>query len=210
MEIEPEVVASTMEGPAYNDLRRAIDAYKRSGNPDYVLEALQELSDEHTSTLRRLTGMLKIESAYRHVTSYALRNVLPLLVFAHHTDVATALSEQLVANDLPAAVVTGATPRGRRDAYMQLFNSGDLPVLIATMGSMGVAVNLQESCSNVLFIEQDWAPGVIDQALGRVYRRGQDKPVDVVTLVVPGSIDEPVAMILVRKRAGIDLIVKET
>jgi SNF2 family DNA or RNA helicase len=211
VDIDPELVASSMEGDAYKDLRRAIEAYRRSGNPEYVLEALQELSSEHTSTLRRLTGMLKIEGAYQRIlTRHAQDEGMPLLVFTHHTDVAISITEQLTQAGIYTEVVTGATPRGHRDAYMRAFNNGALPVLIATMGSMGVAVNLQEACSEVLVVEEDWAPGALDQAIGRVYRRGQAKPVHVTTLAVPGSIDEPVHMVLNRKREGIDLLVKET
>ena len=58
-------------------------------------------------------------------------------------------------------------------------------VLFATDAG-GVGLNLQQAASCCINIELPWNPAVLEQRIGRIYRLGQKRPIDVYNLVSPG------------------------
>ena len=75
-------------------------------------------------------------------------------------------------------------------------------MFIGQIKAAGASINLQ-AAENVIFIEASWSPGDNDQALSRVYRNGQTKPVLVRFTYLKGSVDEAVNRALARKAATI-------
>ncbi len=101
------------------------------------------------------------------------------------------------------AHITGAISAAGRDAAAQRFqNNPECRVLIGTTRAMSEGLNLQ-AASVVVFLDQDWTPAAVDQAIGRAHRRGQTKPVHVVTLAAADTVDEDIAALLKRKRGVI-------
>lgn len=99
--------------------------------------------------------------------------------------------------------ITGAVSAEGRDAAVQSFqNDQRHRVLVGTTRAMGEGLNLQ-AASIVIFLDQDWTPAAIDQAIGRAHRRGQTKPIHVVTLAAANTVDEDIAALLERKRGVI-------
>lgn len=60
------------------------------------------------------------------------------------------------------------TERWKREA-----EGGEGPILVGTMKSIGEGLNLQ-AASTAVFYEEDYLPGTMHQALGRINRRGQE------------------------------------
>lgn len=73
-------------------------------------------------------------------------------------------------------------------------------VLLATIASCGVGLNL--TCANHCFLmEPSWNPGTEEQALNRIHRIGQSKPVHVVKLIADNTIEQNINALCDRKRA---------
>ena len=63
----------------------------------------------------------------------------------------------------------------------------------------GVAITLT-AAAKLVFVEQSWTPGDLDQAMKRIHRIGQTRPVHIQTAYLAGSLDDAVTSVLVRKR----------
>lgn len=101
-----------------------------------------------------------------------------LIIFAYYKMTIASLKEYL--KEFGAVALNGDEPANRRQANIDRFiNDPTCRVLIAQPKSGGVGLNLQENCSNVLFIELPLTPGDFTQAISRVYRQGQLNPVTI-------------------------------
>jgi SNF2 family DNA or RNA helicase len=77
------------------------------------------------------------------------------------------------------------------------FNSGVSRLLFLTSaGSEGI--NLQKA-ERVLHFDMAWNPAAMEQRTGRMYRRGQEKNVEEVLLIVRDSVDEWMYELVQRK-----------
>ncbi|MFM7312434.1 MAG: SNF2-related protein [Cyanobium sp.] len=70
-----------------------------------------------------------------------------------------------------ALLLTGAVPVRRRQALVDRFQSGSLPLLIATFGTAGLGYTLHRA-RHVLLMERPWTPGDTEQAEDRCHRIG--------------------------------------
>uniref|UniRef100_A0ACD5UJU7 Uncharacterized protein n=1 Tax=Avena sativa TaxID=4498 RepID=A0ACD5UJU7_AVESA len=92
-------------------------------------------------------------------------------------------------------------PKKRSDVIKQFAAIGpDAPtVLLASLKAAGAGVNLT-AASTVYLFDPWWNPGVEEQAMDRVHRIGQTRPVKAVRLIVKGSIEERVLELQERKK----------
>jgi SNF2 family DNA or RNA helicase len=68
------------------------------------------------------------------------------------------------------------------------FNRGDVRFLVSTEAA-GEGIDLQESCSALIHVDLPWNPMRLHQRVGRLSRYGQTKPVDVVTVRNPDTVE---------------------
>lgn len=108
-----------------------------------------------------------------------------------------------------AAVIEGATPPLERQRIARtLGQEGGARLLLAQMEAGGVGLNFT-AATRVLFLHFGWTPAVHAQAMDRVHRIGQSKPVFVEFFVTPDTIDERMARILLRKEADQNLVLAD-
>jgi SNF2-related domain/Helicase conserved C-terminal domain len=112
-----------------------------------------------------------------------------------------------VAGDLFAAAgvrcafFTGEESQRRRTENLVAFHDDpDLRVLFATDAG-GVGLNLQRAASCCINLELPWNPAVLEQRIGRVYRLGQEQPVESYNLVAASGIEARIANLVGDKRA---------
>jgi len=105
--------------------------------------------------------------------------------------------------------ITGDMAAQDRDEAARRFTEDpDCRVLVGTVTAMGEGLNLQ-AADLVVFANRDWTPAVNEQAEDRAHRRGQDKPVHVITLVTAGTVEEHVEDLIGRKLAVIAQVLAE-
>lgn len=170
---------------------------------EYAKEALPFVSQ-----LRRAAGLAKVAGATEHIQNFIEATQIthpdgrveyprPLIVWAHHTDVVNELADALRAH-MPIGVVTGQTPSTERDRIVDAFQAGELAVFLGGITAAGVGITLVKS-SDVLFVETDWTPALMTQAIDRAHRIGQQRSVSVEILIAPGTLDEHIQKVLLTK-----------
>jgi SNF2 family DNA or RNA helicase len=75
-------------------------------------------------------------------------------------------------------------------------------VLVANTSVAGFGLNLQ-AARRCILLDCPWTPSALDQAIARLHRAGQTRPVHASLLSVARSIDERVTHILAAKRSVI-------
>ncbi|TFL01722.1 SNF2 family N-terminal domain-containing protein [Pterulicium gracile] len=91
-----------------------------------------------------------------------------------------------------------------RDATIQHFMSNvDVTVFLVSLKAGGVALNLTEA-SRVYLCDSWWNPAVSPQAMDRIHRLGQHRPVQAIKLVIEDSIESRIVQLQEKKAAMIN------
>jgi len=157
------------------------------------------------SSMRKAAGLAKVRPLVEMISDYTAcdsrphgRWDRPLVVWAHHKDVISALAQAVPAAVGGAQVIAGETPGDRRSEIVARFQEGLVPVLVCSLTAASVGITLTRS-ADVLFAEVDWTPALVAQAEDRCARIGQTRPVQITTCMAKETLDETVAMVLRRK-----------
>lgn len=167
-----------------------------------------QLDDSHIATVRRELALAKLPRAVEHIASL-LVNVDKVVVFAHHRDVIEQL--QVALSNHGAVIVYGGMTADQKQRSIDAFVSDpNTQVLIGQTVAGGTGVDgLQTVCNHIVFVELDWSPGVMDQAIDRCRRIGQEHDtVFVQYLAVPDSLDTVMENTLDKKRRVIEKLIK--
>ena len=132
----------------------------------------------------------------------------PLVVFAQHRQLIELAAKRLDKNDIPYGIITGSVPELERAEYVRKFQSGSLPVMLATVGAGGEGITLTKA-RHVLFLQRTASLIQNRQAEDRVWRRGQDRPVQPIYLVTAGTIDERMIQIGEERDVTFEEIVRD-
>ncbi|KAH9956779.1 SNF2 family N-terminal domain-containing protein [Russula dissimulans] len=91
-----------------------------------------------------------------------------------------------------------------RDATIQHFmNNVHVTVFLVSLKAGGVALNLTEA-SRVYLMDSWWNPAVEFQAMDRIHRLGQRRPVQAIKLVIEDSIESRIVQLQEKKSAMVD------
>lgn len=91
-----------------------------------------------------------------------------------------------------------------RDATIQYFmNNVHVTVFLISLKAGGVALNLTEA-STVFLMDSWWNPAVEYQAMDRIHRLGQHRPVKAVKIVIEDSIESRIIQLQEKKMAMVD------
>ena len=165
------------------------------------VDADTSMENPHFATLRRLTGMAKVRPAAAMIAEelHHPRGIDKVVIFAIHRDVIVYFHECLRAYN--PVVVWGGTPPEKRQRFIEKFiHNPTCRIFIGNINAAGTGIDgLQGSCSEVIFLESSWTPASNAQAVMRVHRIGQKKPVRVRFMALAGSIDEKIQVALRRK-----------
>jgi SNF2 family DNA or RNA helicase len=89
--------------------------------------------------------------------------------------------------------------KDQRDAMLHSFRTTSMPVLLVSLKSGSVGLNLT-SASRVIMLDMWWNPAIEEQAIDRVHRIGQTRKVVVHKLTIGNSIDEKIGELQQKKR----------
>lgn len=159
-----------------------------------------------SSPLREAAGLAKIPHAVSYISEWVRSSgygndgwVRPLIVWAHHKVVQSALIEALEKAKIPYGAITGGLGAEKIGDIGARFQAGEYPVLVCSIMAASTGITLTRA-TDVLFVETDWTNANISQAESRAHRTGQDAPVSIHTMIAPGTLDVPIQSIL-RKKA---------
>lgn len=103
----------------------------------------------------------------------------------------------------PALITGEASLKERQRAVDRLNTDPSCRVLVGTIGAVGEGLNIQ-AADIVVFVNKPWVPAMIDQAVCRVHRRGQENPVHVISLHATGTVDDHIEAVLDSKKEVIN------
>ena len=149
----------------------------------------EPVAREAMSVILKEHGKRKLVQVVQHVKD-ALESERKVVVFAHHREVIDELCSALVLYN-PERLWGGMSAE-RKDAAIRRFKRDpECRVFVGQLQAAGVGVDgLQDSASRVIFAEGSWVPSDLEQAVGRLHRHGQKRPVLVDILTIHRSIDE--------------------
>jgi len=111
------------------------------------------------------------------------------------------VNDLLAEERLRAGFFTGAEGQKRRTQNIVEFHDDPSFRILFASDAGGVGLNLQRASNCVINLELPWNPAVLEQRIGRVYRIGQDQPIDVYNLVCEEGIESRIAGIVDSKQA---------
>lgn len=195
------------------------DKVFRTAHQDVIRQVCDMLEDgddpysrsfELISRLRVAAGRAKVKAACHVIGEHVKANPPvdgvyedPLLVWVHHREVGDDLVDELDKLGVSWRMIRGGSTDSTR--IVDEFQSGKVGVLVASMGAVGVGVTLTRG-RRCVFVEADWTPATIDQAVDRVRRIGQNRTMWVTTLVGSGTLDERIMEVLEHKRERVDAV----
>jgi SNF2-related domain/Helicase conserved C-terminal domain/SWIM zinc finger len=121
-----------------------------------------------------------------------------VLLFSQFTSMLTLIEEELTKRKLSWVKLTGQSQK--RDAIIEQFTSGAVPLFLISLKAGGVGLNLTQA-DTVIHYDPWWNPAVETQATDRAHRIGQTKQVMVYKLVAQGTIEERILALQERKAA---------
>lgn len=163
---------------------------------------LAELSnpDSPYAKLYRTIGMAKVQAALDYIAEVDQKQAL---IGVWHRDVADKMYKTLKEQGESVAFVHGGTAPELRDGIRDNFNAGKLRYIVGQMAAMNTSWNLQKSGNYVLIVEQLPSPGMLEQFYQRVYRKGQQQPVQVDHLHAEHWLDDAIALIRASKNRNL-------
>lgn len=112
------------------------------------------------------------------------------VVVSQWTGMLDIVRDILLENDIPCLMYTGSLSMGARDKVLERFRYEDEePILLLSLKAGGTGLNL--TMANYMWILDPWYnPQIINQAVDRVHRIGQLRPVYVERFIIQGTVEE--------------------
>lgn len=132
-------------------------------------------------------------SAKVQVLDQIIDKLLPnhkLLIFSQFTKMLDLLHDWLNYRDIGFCRLDGSTSHEDRDTQINDFNTNkSKKIFLLSTRAGGLGINLTAADTVVIF-DNDWNPQVDLQAIDRVHRIGQTKPVKIYRFLVKNSVEE--------------------
>lgn len=130
-----------------------------------------------------------------------------IVVFSYFVSFLEYLGAVLDREKITYTKLTGSMSMKARERALSTFHSKPAPrVLLASIAACGVGVNMTRA-SRCIIADMGWNPAVEEQAMNRVHRIGQTRPVFIDRLVVPETVDQDIQTMQDMKRALTELCI---
>lgn len=160
------------------------------------------------ATERRLVAEAKAPFVADYISDRLESGVDKIVVFTYHENVINGLA-RLLDKYNPALIYGGVNASNRLLAIERFTNDAACRVFLGQIGSMGEGLDrLQYVASECVEAEPEWSPGREDQAIARLMRLGQTRPVIVSKLFAKSSYEDRIRGSNLRKRRSIEIITK--
>ncbi|NEB74213.1 DEAD/DEAH box helicase, partial [Streptomyces sp. SID14478] len=185
------------------------DGFERRGLIVKLLTALKQICNHPAQYLKEGKPRIADRSGKLELLDELLDTILAegasVLVFTQYVQMARLLERHLASRGVASQFLHGGTPVAQREAMVQRFQDGEVPVFLLSLKAAGTGLNLTRA-EHVVHYDRWWNPAVEAQATDRAYRIGQTRPVQVHRLIAEGTIEDRIADMLGRKRELADAV----
>jgi hypothetical protein len=165
-----------------------------------LLENSDETHDPGLSRARHVMGVAKVPAVAVQILMLKAQRALPVVVFFQHTAVRDGLLKALVG--LRLGYIDGTiAKKSDYNATKDLFQAGGLDVLLVQIQSGGRGLTLTFGC-RVIIAEMPWTAVALWQAIKRVHRMTQKRPVTADIMVADHWLDQHMASTVRQKDAN--------
>ena len=151
-------------------------------------------------------GSAKLERLMEYL-SEAKKNNKRVVLFSQFTSMLAIIRDILDKQGEDYYYLDGSTPKKDRFDLTTRFNEGDKDLFLVSLRAGGTGLNLTGGDTVILY-DSWWNPAIEDQAADRVHRFGQKKPVQVIRLIMQGTIEEGINELQEQKRELIDTVIR--
>ncbi len=110
------------------------------------------------------------------------------VIFSQWERMTRIVAQELEAREIPFAYLHGGIPGSKRGGLLDRFREDPGCRVFLSTDAGGVGLNLQKA-SLVVNLDLPWNPAVLEQRIGRVFRIGQERQVQVINLIAEGTIE---------------------
>lgn len=185
------------------------DSMARRGLIVKLLTGLKQICNHPAQYLKEEAPRIAGRSGKLELLDELLDTILAeeasVLVFTQYVQMARLIERHLAGRGVPSQFLHGGTPIGEREAMVQRFQDGEVPVFLLSLKAAGTGLNLTRA-EHVVHYDRWWNPAVEAQATDRAYRIGQHRPVQVHRLIAEGTVEDRIAEMLHRKKELADAV----
>lgn len=192
--LESSVIRSCLGSLDPWDHLRAITLLKKLCNsPALIKDAEFDKSKMKVPPLiAMISGKLKVlEDFLQKLYQDSEEKVVIVSGFTQTLDI---IEDKLKEMNFPCSRLDGSTPAGKRQHMVDKFNKSNQNqefAFLLSAKSGGTGLNLV-GASRLFLFDTDWNPSVDLQAMARVHRDGQKRPVFIYRLLTTGAMDEKI------------------
>ncbi|QXE33196.1 DEAD/DEAH box helicase [Streptomyces sp. GMY02] len=187
----------------------AADGMERRGLIVKLLTGLKQICNHPAQFLKEEQPRIANRSGKLELLDELLGTILAegssVLVFTQYVRMARLLEQHLAARGVPTQFLHGGTPVAEREAMVDRFQNGEVPVFLLSLKAAGTGLNLTRA-EHVVHFDRWWNPAVEAQATDRAYRIGQHRPVQVHRMIAEGTVEDRIAGMLARKKELADAV----
>jgi SNF2 family DNA or RNA helicase len=182
---------TSKQGVQYRKMKKECLAYTLDGKMlvAWSKSAAHVKLDQMATGLGVFTGGTEESGKLEQLKFDLAERSRPTLVVAHYQNTVTACAEVAKRLGKKVAQIDGRTSKDDRLKFVTDFQAGKLDVLVGSLETVSEGLTLT-AADMVIFVEHSWKPSRNQQALRRVHRLGQDRPVLALDYVTPESVDE--------------------
>ncbi len=130
-----------------------------------------------------------------------------VLVFSQFVQMLRLIESDITRRRWDYTMLHGQTKH--RDQVVSRFQDGDAQIFLISLKAGGVGLNLT-AADTVILYDPWWNPATERQAMDRVHRIGQDKPVFVHKMIADGTVETAIQQMQQRKQALSDALFEGT
>ncbi|MER5470998.1 DEAD/DEAH box helicase [Streptomyces sp. NPDC002685] len=185
------------------------DSMARRGLIVKLLTGLKQICNHPAQFLKEERPRIPGRSGKLELLDELLDTILSegasVLVFTQYVRMARLIERHLAARAVSTQFLHGGTPVPEREAMVERFQEGEIPVFLLSLKAAGTGLNLTRA-EHVVHYDRWWNPAVEAQATDRAYRIGQSRPVQVHRIIAEGTIEDRIADMLRRKQRLADAV----
>lgn len=131
----------------------------------------------------------KVEEAMNIIESIIASGDEKVVVFSGWERMTRLIAQELDARGIGYSNLNGKVPSARRKDLMDRFTDDPKVRVFLSTDAGSTGLNLQ-AASYIINLDLPWNPAVLEQRIGRIYRIGQRRNIQVINLVSIGTIEE--------------------
>ncbi|KAM0338727.1 hypothetical protein ACHAPQ_002125 [Fusarium lateritium] len=174
-----------------------------------ALEVVTHILDRFLASKRLREQSSKMAAVIDNIKGSCIDGISKSVVFSSWRDTLDILAKFLSADGIEFVQVDGRNPlAGRTELLSRFRRDASVRVLLISISTGAVGLTLTEA-NMVHIVEPQWNPTIEDQAIARVVRMGQTRPVTVFKYITAGSVEHTVVKLQERKTRMIKLSMQD-